>query len=203
MKVSFAITVSNEISEIKQLISHILKHKRQEDEIVVLFDKKNGNPEVFEFLKNLDVRTHSSLDFNYDFASWKNKLNSYCTGDYIFQLDADELVSEYMIKNVHEIVSLNPETDLFFVPRVNTVEGITQDHINRWGWRVDDLGRINFPDYQGRIYKKGMEWRGKVHERIIVSKFYSLLPSDEDEYCIQHHKTIDKQERQNNLYEKI
>lgn len=203
MKVSFAITVSNEISEIKQLISHILKHKRQEDEIVVLFDKKNGNPEVFEFLKNLDVRTHSSLDFNYDFASWKNKLNSYCTGDYIFQLDADELVSEYMIKNVHEIVSLNPETDLFFVPRVNTVEGITQDHINRWGWRVDDLGRINFPDYQGRIYKKGMEWRGKVHERIIVSKFYSLLPSDENEYCIQHHKTIDKQERQNNLYEKI
>lgn len=207
MKISFAITVSTELEEIKRLVPFLLEHKRVQDEIVILFDEKNGSQEVIEFLLPFNIRpnvqTWRGLDFNYDFAEWKNKLNSYCSGDYIFQLDADEMISEYLIKNVSEIISLNPETDLFFLPRINTVEGITEDHVNRWGWRVDDTGKINFPDYQGRIYRKGMEWQGKVHERIVVPKFYSLLPSEEKEYCILHHKTINKQEKQNNLYANI
>jgi hypothetical protein len=118
-------------------------------------------------------------------------------------LDADEMISEYMVKNVNEIISMNEEVELFFLPRINIVDGITQDHIDRWNWRVDDLGRINFPDFQGRIYKNGMEWQGRVHERIVGVKYYSLLPSDEESYCIKHYKNITKQEQQNNLYSRI
>ena len=62
---------------------------------------------------------------------------------------------------------------------------------------------INAYDFQGRIYKRGLSWVGKVHERIVGVKYYSLLPSDEDEYCIEHYKTINKQESQNNLYSKL
>ena len=98
---------------------------------------------------------------------------------------------------------MNEEVELFFLPRINIVDGITQDHIDRWNWRVDDLGRINYPDFQGRIYKKGMEWQGRVHERIVGVKYYSLLPSDEELYCIKHYKNITKQEQQNNLYSRI
>jgi hypothetical protein len=207
MKISFAITVSKEIDEIKQLVPFLLKNKRPQDEIVILFDQKNGDQDVLDFLlpynKLPNVQTWRGLDFDYNFADWKNKLNSYCVGDYIFQLDADEMISEYMVKNVNEIISMNEEVELFFLPRINTVDGITQDHINKWNWRVDDLGRINFPDFQGRIYKKGMEWRGRVHERIVGTKFYSLLPSDEESYCIKHYKNITKQEQQNDLYSKI
>lgn len=58
---------------------------------------------------------------------------------------------------------------------------------------------INAYDMQGRIYKKGMSWYGKVHERIIGGQKFSSLPNDEV-YCIQHHKTIERQEKQNNLY---
>ena len=189
------------------LVPFLLEHKRPQDEIVILFDEKNGDKEVLNFLLPFNtkpnVQTYSSLDFDYNFADWKNKLNDYCTGDYIFQLDADEMINEYMVKSVTEIISMNEDVELFFLPRINIVNGITQDHINRWGWIVDDLGRINFPDFQGRIYKKGLEWRGRVHERIVGTKSYSLLPSDEESYCIKHYKDITKQEQQNNLYSKI
>jgi len=104
------------------------------------------------------------LVFVNDFAIWKNKLNGYCSGDYIFQLDADELITKELILNLPEVIESNPEVDLFVFPRINTVKGITDEHIKMWGWRMDDNGRINFPDWQGRLYKKGLNWYGKVHE---------------------------------------
>jgi hypothetical protein len=186
------------------LVPFLLKHKRPKDEIVILFDQKNGSEEVIDFLltfnKLPNVQTWRGFDFDNNFADWKNKLNEYCDGDYIFQLDADEMISEYMVKNISEIVSLNPEVDLYYVPRTNTVEGITDEHVKKWNWVVDDLNRVNYPDFQGRIYRKGLMWGGKVHEKIVGFNNYSLLPTEEELYSIQHHKTITKQEKQNSFY---
>jgi len=206
MKISFAITVCNEINEIKRLVPFLLEKKRIEDEIVILYDEKNGNSEILDFLlpfnKLPNVQTWRGFGFGGNFAEWKNKLNDYCNGDYIYQLDADEMISEYMIKNLSIILEMNPKVDLIFVPRINTVEGITQEHINKWGWILNERGWVNFPDTQGRIYRKGMSWYGKVHERIIGGQKFSFLPVDE-EYCIQHHKTIERQEKQNNFYDSL
>lgn len=56
---------------------------------MVLYDEKNGNEDVISFLNDFDngssVKIRSGL-FDDDFITWKNKLNSYCDGDYIFQL---------------------------------------------------------------------------------------------------------------------
>jgi hypothetical protein len=206
MKISFAITVCNELEEIKRLVPFILEHKRIQDEIVILYDEKNGNPEILDFLLPYNIKpnvqTWRGFGFEGNFADWKNKLNEYCTGDYIYQLDADEMISEHVVKNLNTILELNPKVDLIFVPRINTVNGITQEHINKWGWSINDKGWVNFPDAQGRIYRKGMSWYGKVHERIVGGQKFSSLPLDE-EYCIQHHKTIERQEKQNNYYSKI
>ncbi len=206
MKISFAITVCNEYEEIKQLVPFLIKNKRVNDEIVILYDNKNGDERVLDFLlefnKLPNVQTWRSFDFNNDFAEWKNKLNEYCTGDYIFQLDADELISEYMVKNIDQIIEANEEIDLFFVPRINTVKGLTEEHVKKWRWNVDAEGRVNFPDYQGRIYRSSLKWGGKVHERIVGAKFYSLLPTEEM-YSLSHHKTINRQEKQNDFYENI
>jgi hypothetical protein len=206
MKVSFAITVCNELEEIKRLVPFLLEHKRPQDEIVILYDEKNGNPEVLDFLlpynKFPNVQTWRGFDWSNNFADWKNKLNEYCNGDYIYQIDADEMISDYMVENVSTILEMNKSVDLIFVPRINTVEGITQEDINKWGWQVNDKGWINWPDAQGRIFRKGMSWYGKVHERIIGGQKFSSLPLDE-EYCIQHHKDIKRQEKQNNFYNTI
>jgi len=206
MKISFAITVCNELEEIKRLVPFLFEHKRKEDEIVILYDEKNGNPEILDFLlpynKFPHVQTWRGFDFEGNFADWKNKLNDYCTGDYIYQIDADEMISEYVIQNLYQILELNPKVDLIFVPRINTVNGITQEHINKWGWNVNEKGWVNFPDAQGRVFRKGMSWYGKVHERIIGGQKFSSLPLDE-EYCIQHHKTVERQEKQNNYYSSL
>jgi hypothetical protein len=98
---------------------------------------------------------------------------------------------------------MNPDVDLIFVPRINTVQGLTDEHIKKWGWNINEKGWVNYPDAQGRIYKKGMSWYGKVHERIYGGQKFSSLPTDDDDYCIQHHKTIGRQEKQNNFYNSI
>ena len=207
MKTSFAITVCNELEEIKRLVPFLLENKRVQDEIVILYDNKNGNPEVLDFLlpynKLPNVQTWRGLDFQDNFADWKNKLNDYCTGDYIFQIDVDEMISKYLVKNINVIIEMNPDVDLIYLPRVNTVEGLTEEHIKMWNWNIDEMNRIKYPDFQGRVFKKGLNWSGNVHEKIIGQSKFSFLPEDDDDYSIKHHKTITRQEKQNNYYDTL
>lgn len=206
MKISYAITVCNELTEIKKLVPFILEYKKPEDEIVILYDENNGDSRVLDFLlpynKLPNVQTWRSFDFDKNFADWKNLLNSYCKGNYIYQIDADEMISQYMIENLHNILEINPKVDLYFVPRINTVSDITEEDIQKWGWKLNEKGWVNFPDFQGRIYRKNMGWYGKVHERIIGGNVFSSLPLDE-EYCILHHKDIERQRNQNKFYSSL
>ena len=63
---------------------------------------------------------------------------------------------------------------------------------------------INRPDYQSRIYRRTseIEWSGKVHETVVGYNTVSVLPAEED-YCLYHPKDIERQERQNSLYENM
>lgn len=205
MKISYAITVCNELEEVKRLVNFLLSNKRQEDEIVILFDDK-GTEEVWNYLIQVegDIAILHRAQFRNDFSEWKNKLTFLCDGDYIFQIDADELPTESLISNLPYILEVNQEVDVFLVPRINTVEGLTQQHIRQWRWMVNEKGWVNFPDYQWRIYRNdpGIRWRNKVHEVIEGHKTSTLLPAEEM-YCLYHPKTIDRQERQNNYYDTL
>lgn len=205
MKISYAITVCNELEEVKRLVNFLLSNKRTEDEIVILFDDK-GTEEVWNYLIQVegDIAILHRAQFRNDFSEWKNKLTSLCDGDYIFQIDADELPTESLISNLPYILEVNQEVDVFLVPRINTVEGLTQQHIRQWRWMVNEKGWVNFPDYQWRIYKNdpSIRWRNKVHEVIEGHKTSTLLPAEEA-YCLYHPKTIDRQERQNNYYDTL
>jgi hypothetical protein len=204
MKISYAITVCNEFVEIQRLLHFLLKEKRPQDNIVVLYDETNGDPEIESFLRTHSVNNEYfwyKAPFNNHFADWKNLLTSYCSGDYIFQIDADEMVSETLIKNLPDILEYNLNNEVYLIPRINTVSGLTQEHIKNWGWSVNQDEWINFPDYQWRIYKNDPKivWINKVHERLSGFNTYANLPSAV-EYCLLHHKTIEKQEKQNNYY---
>ena len=182
MKISYAITVCNELKEVTILLNFLLDMKREEDEVVVLFDKGNGTAEVWNRLQELNGEPNTRLEsatFKNHFADWKNKLTEMCSGDYIFQIDADEYPEEYLMDTIEWIINNNPKTDIFWVPRINKVEGLTQEHIDKWGWNVDDQKRVNFPDYQCRILKnvKRIKWKNKVHEVLTGHKTESELPS--------------------------
>jgi len=204
IKISYTITVCDEAVEIQRLITHLLKHKRANDEIVVLFDESKNSTAVEDYIRshsvNGEFNWHASK-FEGHFANWKNKLRFLCSGDYIFQIDADEIPNEYLIENLHNLLEQNSTVDMFVVPRINTVEGLTQEHIQKWRWNVNEQGWVNFPDYQSRIYRNAQEIEGggKVHEGIQGVKNYTYLPALEH-WCLYHPKTIEKQEKQNNYY---
>jgi len=207
MKLSYAITACNEHEEIIRLVTQLLNYKGENSEVVVLLDTPKSPIEMVEYLElqaNADKITLIESEFDNDFAHWKNFLNSNCKGEWIFQLDADEYLDPNLIVNLEDILENNIDKDLIVVPRINTVEGLTEEHIQKWGWRVDEKGWVNFPDVQTRIYKnkETIGWAGKVHERIGGFESYTAFPSD-DMYCIKHPKTIQRQEKQNNYYETL
>ena len=205
MKISYAITVCNEFVEIQKLVVFLKENKRPQDEIVILYDHKNGNEEIAQWLTKMNIYPNiqfwRGFDFKGHFADWKNKLTEYCTGDYIFQIDADEMPHRYLLDNLPEILESNTDLEVLLVPRVNTVEGITQEHIQKWRWNIDEKGRVNWPDYQWRIWKNKPEikWKNKVHEVLDGFTTYASLP-DNESYSLFHPKTIERQEKQNNLY---
>jgi glycosyltransferase involved in cell wall biosynthesis len=207
MKLSYAITACNEHEEIIRLVTQLLNYKEENSEIVVLLDTPKSTPEMIEYLElqaNADKITVIESEFSGDFAQWKNFLNSNCKGEWIFQLDADEYLEPDLIVNLEELLNANEDKDLVVVPRINTVEGLTPLHIQKWGWNVNEKGWVNFPDVQTRIYKNKdtIGWQGKVHERIVGFESYTAFPLDEI-YCIKHPKTIERQERQNDYYDTL
>lgn len=210
MKFSFAIPVCNELNELQTLVANILNNKQEQDEIIILFDQDNGTKQVENFLRSLTVASKGiawyPTSLNNDFATFKNNFLKYCSGDYIIQIDADELPSDEFWEYLPAIFESNRGlAESFYISRRNTVDGLTPEHIAKWGWRVQNIDNkdlINFPDWQHRIFKNDgtIRWKNKVHEVLEGYKTLSYIPS---ELFLWHHKDIKRQEKQNEYYESL
>ena len=198
--ISYAITACNEHVELDRLLSQLSSSIRNEDEIVVQMDI-TATDEVKAVVNKYKLMNYFH-PLNKDFATFKNNLKSICTKDYIFQIDADEYLSEELLTYLPAILEDNHSVEMFSVPRINTVEGLTEQHIKQWGWRVNEKGWVNYPDYQNRIMKNKPEihWVNKVHEKIVGAMSTTELPYGLE---LMHPKTIDRQEKQNNYYNTI
>ena len=205
MKISYGITVYNEADELNKLLEILIHKTDAEDEIVICVD---GDDDGVRFV--LDSWTqqyaHAKMIKVYqrkldkDFAAHKNSVIENSTGDYIFHIDADEYPHENLLLNLKTILEVN-DVDLIWIPRVNTVDGMKAEHIQRWGWRVNETSWVNYPDYQARVFRRdsGIRWERPLHEFIVGCKTYAHLPPHE-ELSLYHPKTIEKQEKQNMFY---
>jgi len=196
--ISYAITACNEHDELNRLLEQLDYNIRDIDEVVIQLDTTATNK-----VKNVCYKYPNFTSFQYplngDFASFKNNLKKMCNKDYIFQIDADEYLSDELMLSLPEILEMNPDIELYAVPRINTVEDLTQEHIQKWGWYVNQDGWVNYPDHQTRILKNipEIKWINKVHERLVGAKEITPLPEG---YDLIHPKTIERQEKQNNFY---
>ena len=206
MKISYSMLTHNETDSLLKLLEFLVKHKDEEDEIVILDDYSDDEKtkEILDVMCSMHEIKFEQRHLLKDYAGQKNHLKNMCTGDYIFNLDADELPNKWLMKNIKMILESNPSIDLYWVPRVNTVEGLTQKHIDTWKWQVNEKGWVNWPDYQGRIWRNrpNILWENPVHEILTGYKEHAYLPQEE-EFCFYHHKEITKQELQNEFYGKI
>ena len=202
MKISYGITVHNEADELNKLLEILVHKTDKEDEIVVCVD---GDDEKVEAVLGEFLSEHKAIVYKRklekDFSAQKNSVIEKSGGDYIFHIDADEYPDPDLVATLPWILQENPDTEVYWVPRINIVNGIRAEHLQQWGWRMDADNRINFPDYQCRILKNvdRIKWMNKVHEIIIGQTTEAKLPTN-DMYCLQHPKTIDRQEEQNSFY---
>ena len=210
MKISYAILVHNESDELMKLLDQILEWKDEEDEIVILDDYSDNEEtkKILDAYVSINNIVYEQRHLNKDFASQKNYLKDMCSGDYIVNLDADELIVRAFFQYLKPILEANPTVDLFWVSRVNIVNNITDQHIQQWGWNINEKGWINYPDWQGRIWKNrpNIRWERPVHEILVGHKEHGYWPEDSEGkgyLSIWHTKDIKKQEKQNEFYGKI
>ena len=205
MKISYGITVHNEADELNKLLEVLVSNTDEEDEIVICDDF--SNQETREVIDHWDLHSpdskvvkHYTRKLDGNFADQKNSVIENSTGDYIFHIDADEYPNEILLQQLKQILEIN-DVDLVWVPRVNTIEGMEQQHIQKWGWRVSEKNWVNYPDYLARVFRnhKDIRWTRPLHEYITGCKTYSHLPPHE-ELSLYHPKTIEKQEEQNMFY---
>jgi len=206
-RISYAVTVCDEVEEIRRLID-ILGGIDIRDEIVIQYDEPKTPPAMMDYLQALrGARNCGAIvpfALNDDFAAFKNNVKKFCRGDYIFQIDADEYPSAQMLSQIHAILSANAAADVLMVPRINTVSGLTQAHLHKWGWQINAQGWVNFPDPQARIYRNSdsIRWVNRVHETLAGYKILAQVPWV-PELALMHPKTIARQERQNSFYERL
>ncbi len=206
MKISYGLTVCNEHEELQHLIEFIFPLIDREDEIVIVYDDNRVTGEVLDVIDHhKDIVKAFPFDFQQNFLENKNYMNSLCEGDFIFQIDADEIPNESLVSNLKPILESNPTLDMLIVPRKNLVKGLTEAHIKKWGWRVNEKGWVNWPDQQKRIYRNtpDIQWTGHpVHGMITGYKEFAALPVEEG-FSITHNKQVERQEKQNERYDNI
>jgi len=206
IKISYGITVCNEAAELSKLLATLTPIIDVDDELIILQDITNKDERVSEIIeqyKGKVVVVEAKL--NSDFATFKNNLITTAKGDYLFQIDADEIPKESLVKQLKKILRQKSRRDCFLVPRINIVNGLTPEHVNNWKWKVDENNRVNFPDYQFRIFKLNgsIKWKNPVHEEVVGYKKHYYLPSKNEDYCLIHIKDINKQVLQNSFYDTI
>ncbi len=207
MIITYGITVCDEFKELETLLSNLIPLIDPEDEVIILRDMSKTCLEIDGVLDPYGNKlTVIKGELNKDFASFKNKLIEKATGDYLFQIDADEIPNSFLINNLKQILQANGNIiDCYYIPRINRVNKITFHHVEKWGWKQDESGRINFPDYQLRLFKLGIgiKWVKPVHETLTGYNTVSAFPHETEDFCLYHIKDIEKQEKQNSLYESI
>ena len=215
MKISHLITCSIETDTLNRLLFKVCNTILPSDEIIILQDvnsSSNTTTIIQKYIREFpNSIIHVIHDLNNNYGAHKNFGIEKCNGDYIWQLDGDELPPDYLLsENIHALLTENPTIEAFAVPRINDFKGVTQEHATKWGWKLspspmcDNRPIVNFPDFQFRVFKKlypRISFTRRLHEKIEGYTTFVALPSEED-YALYHDKTIEKQVETNLRYNK-
>jgi hypothetical protein len=195
MKISYAICVCNESKDIYSLISFLKKIKDSEDEINILVDSAHVSPQVRSVLEYFkDDIVQNERDFDGKFATHRNYHFDKCSGDYIFYIDPDEMPQEVLIQNLKKIIS-ETDSELIYIPRINICPGFTQAWLDKFRFTINDMGWINWPDLQGRIFKNipSMRMERELHEGFkdtVKKDIVQITPH----LALFHIKSVEKQD---------
>lgn len=202
MFLSYLITSHNETDSLDLLLSKLIQYKKDNNEIVLLDDYSDNPGTVSIIEKHKQSINFHQKKLQNDYGAHKNYGISLCKGEWVFQIDADELPTDTLLENIDVILQSNSNNETLWLPRLNYFVGVTQKDIEMWGWNYQD-GMINFPDYQSRLYKNlpHIRYERRLHEKVEGYKSYAFIPPQKD-IALIHNKTIEKQRETNMKYNK-
>lgn len=160
-KISVVLAVFNEEENLEECLSSV---RNFADEIVIV--DGGSIDKTLDIAKAFDakiIKTDNPQIFHIN----KNKAIDKATGDWILQLDADEVVPEELAREIREVVLIN-DINGYWIPRRNFFLG---RFLKKGG---------QYPDYTMRLYRKG---KGRlpakdVHEQAIVDGKVGYLKND-------------------------
>lgn len=194
--ISYAITVWNEHKELDRLLRQLKPILKHNDEIVIQMDGDKVTDEVKEVIKNHGLIGHF-FSSNNSIMDIKNNLNKLCTKDYIFQIDADEFLSDKLLKEIDIVLRKHNSIDCLIVPRINKLldESMVEEYINNSSWECDESSWIDYPDGQTRLFKNksNMVWGvNRIHTQVVG---FDTVKQLEKGYDLIHIKSYQGQEK--------
>jgi hypothetical protein len=187
--------VCNESRELFSLVNFLLKVKDSEDDITIIVDSLHKTDKVSSVLDHFKDKVNV---YERPFDNFLDNSNFHiekATGDYIFGLDADEMPQEMLIKNIKKILT-ESNADMVSIPRINIHPGATQEFYQKSNFNVNELGWINWPDFQGRVFRKSdtIKWGHESLHTKIVGAEKSIHLVDNPQIALWHIKSMEKQE---------
>ena len=181
INISYCITVCNELEELIHLLNFLQPKIQSNDQILIQYDEGNTSKEVLDYLKVVSS-IHNNIKIigfplNNDFAAFKNNLKNHADGIFMFQLDADEIPNDHLVENMHELIEANLDVDLFLIPRINTVDGITKQHVDKWRWKISktdtQIGEKQFNKNSDEyLYLKELDF---IIEEDVTTRYYKPI----------------------------
>jgi hypothetical protein len=195
VKITYSIQVCNESRELFSLLNFLVKTIDYVDNIHVVVDslhKTDKVQKVLDYFKKHITVFERPFDSFYKNACYHKEV---ATGDYIFGIDADEMPQELLIKSIKQVISTT-DSEVIFIPRINIHPGITQEFLHTCKqFKVNEMGWINWPDFQGRIYKNvdHIKWSDEIHTKLMgTDKAIGLKPTPQ--LAMWHIKSMEKQQ---------
>ena len=193
MKITYSIQVCNESRELYSLLNFLTRVIDDEDYIDVIVDSNNTTEKVELVLKHFEdritvhKRAFDTFDKNSQFHTDVAK------GEYVFHIDADEIPQQSLIKLLKQVIS-ETGAEIVAIPRINIHPDITEEEATERKWEINDVGFINWPDYQLRLHKKcdHIYWTDTLHAKLTGSDKVTgikAIPS----LAMWHIKSMDKQ----------
>lgn len=193
MKLTYTIQVCNESRELFSLLGFLTRVIDEEDEINVVVDTAHTTEKVERVLEHFSERINV---FRRPFDTFSENAQFHiekANGEYIFGIDADEIPRESLIKNIKQIIE-QTGAEIIAVPRINIHPDITEEDAKEFGFNINEVGFINWPDYQMRVYKNCdyIKWTDELHTKLTgTDKVIGIKAIPQ--MSLWHIKSMDKQ----------
>lgn len=162
MKISVALAVFNEEDNLRQCLTSVTDLA---DEIVIVDGGSTDN--TVDIAKNFNAKIIKTKNLQ-NFHVNKNKAIDACSGEWILQLDADEVVTQELAEEIKKVVLENSKNNGYWIPRKNLFLG---RFLKKGG---------QYPDYTLRLYRNGLgRLPGKdVHEQAVIEGKVGYMKSN-------------------------